>query len=129
MQQHAEKGKRLFWLPGISDEMLLKLYAKSSCLLAPSEGEGFGLPLIEAAQHDIPILARNLPVFREVAGEHAYYFEGKEPADLADAVQAWLALHKDGKAPVSSGLQWLTWDQSARQVMDALIRQQWYRTI
>ncbi|GAB3460233.1 hypothetical protein GCM10027321_19450 [Massilia terrae] len=129
MQNHPEKGKRLFWLAGISDEMLLKLYAKSSCLLAPSEGEGFGLPLIEAAQHDIPILARNLPVFQEVAGEHAYYFEGLAPADLADAVSAWLALHKEGKAPPSSGLPWMTWDHSARQVMSALIGQQWYRSV
>ncbi|MGZ5201023.1 MAG: glycosyltransferase [Telluria sp.] len=129
MQAHPEKGARLFWLPGISDEMLLKLYAKSSALLAPSEGEGFGLPLIEAAQHDIPIVARNLPVFREVAGEHAWYFEGLLPADLADAVEQWLALHKEGKAPVSSGMPWMTWDQSARQVLDALIGQQWYRSV
>jgi glycosyltransferase involved in cell wall biosynthesis len=129
MQAHPEKGKRLFWLPGISDEMLLQLYAKSSALLAPSEGEGFGLPLIEAAQHDIPIVARNLPVFREVAGEHAWYFEGFAPADLADAVERWLALRKEGKAPASSGMPWMTWDQSARQVLDALIGQQWYRSI
>jgi glycosyltransferase involved in cell wall biosynthesis len=129
MEAHPEKGKRLFWLPGISDEMLLKLYAKSSALLAPSEGEGFGLPLIEAAQHDIPIVARNLPVFREVAREHAWYFEGLAPADLADAVERWLALHKEGQAPASSGMPWMTWDQSARQVLDALIRQQWYRSI
>jgi glycosyltransferase involved in cell wall biosynthesis len=129
MEAHTEKGKRLFWLPGISDEMLLKLYSKSSALLAPSEGEGFGLPLIEAAQHAIPIVARSLPVFREVAGDHAWYFEGLAPADLADAVERWLALYKEGKAPVSSGMPWMTWDQSARQVLDALIRQQWYRTI
>jgi glycosyltransferase involved in cell wall biosynthesis len=129
MQAHPEKNKRLFWLPGISDEMLLKLYAKSSALLAPSEGEGFGLPLIEAAQHDIPIVARNLPVFREVAGEHAWYFEGLLPSELADAVECWLGLYKQGKAPVSSGMPWMTWDQSARQVLDAVLRQQWYRSI
>jgi glycosyltransferase involved in cell wall biosynthesis len=129
MANHPEKDKRLFWLAGISDEMLMKLYAGSSALLSPSEGEGFGLPLIEAAQHDIAIIARKLPVFREVAGEHAFYFEGLEPRDLADAINAWLLLNKEGKAPVSSGLPWLTWDQSARQVLDVLIGQQWYRAI
>ncbi|MEH6436548.1 glycosyltransferase [Massilia sp. DD77] len=129
MASHPEKGRRLFWLPGISDEMLLKLYASSSALLAPSEGEGFGLPLIEAAQHGIPILARSLPVFREVAGEHAYYFEGLAPEDLAGAVTRWLALHAEGKAPPSSNMPWLTWDQSAQQVLDALVRQQWYRIL
>ncbi|GAB3412974.1 glycosyltransferase [Massilia agilis] len=129
MASHVEKDKRLFWLAGISDEMLQKLYAGSSALLSPSEGEGFGLPLIEAAQHNIPIIARTLPVFREVAGEHAFYFEGLAPRDLADAVKAWLQLHKEGKAPASTGMPWLTWDKSARQVLDALIGQQWYRSI
>ncbi len=129
MAAHPEKSKRLFWMNGISDEMLLKLYAASSALLSPSEGEGFGLPLIEAAQHGIPIVARSLPVFREVAGEHAYYFDGLAPQDLADAIQAWLLLQREGKAPQSTGMPWLTWDQSARQVLDGLVRQQWYRVL
>ncbi|MEW7849683.1 glycosyltransferase [Massilia aurea] len=129
MAAHPEKSKRLFWLPGISDEMLQKLYAGSSALLAASEGEGFGLPLIEAAQHGIPILARSLPVFREVAGEHAVYFDGLAASDLADAIGGWLALHRDGKAPPSTGMPWLTWDGSAQQALDALVRQRWYQTL
>ena len=129
MAAHPEKSKRLFWLAGISDEMLIKLYANSSALLAPSEGEGFGLPLIEAAQHGIPILARSLPVFREVAGEHAAYFEGLAPQDLADAVNGWLALQRAGTAPPSTGMPWLTWDGSAQQALDALVRQRWYKTL
>ena len=129
MAAHPEKGRRLFWLAGISDEMLQKLYTASSALLAPSEGEGFGLPLIEAAQKGIPILARNLPVFREVAGAHASYFEGLAPHDLADAIKGWLELHRDGKAPPSTGMPWLTWDGSARQVLDALVDQHWYKTL
>ncbi|MBD8541182.1 glycosyltransferase [Oxalobacteraceae sp. CFBP 8761] len=129
MAAHPEKSVRLFWLPGISDEMLLKLYAGSAALLAASEGEGFGLPLIEAAQHGIPILARSLPVFREVAGEYASYFDGLAPSDLADAITAWLALHREGKAPASTGMPWLTWDGSAQQALDALVRQRWYTTL
>jgi glycosyltransferase involved in cell wall biosynthesis len=129
LASHPEKEKRLYWLAGISDEMLLKLYAGSSALLAASEGEGFGLPLIEAAQHDIPIIARNLPVFREVAGEHAYYFDGLAPADLAAALRDWLALEREGRAPQSTGMPWLTWDQSAQQLLGAVVRGRWYREL
>lgn len=129
MAAHPEKSTRLFWMNGISDEMLLKLYDASSALLSPSEGEGFGLPLIEAAQKGIPIIARSLPVFREVAGEHAYYFDGLAPQDLADAIATWLRLQRQGKAPQSTGMPWLTWDQSAQQVLDGLVRQQWYRVL
>lgn len=129
MASHPEKAKRLFWLAGISDEMLLKLYGESAALLASSEGEGFGLPLIEAAQYGIPIIARDLPVFREVAGEHAFYFDGLAAQDLAQAIETWLARRSEGLAPASTAMPWLTWGQSARQVLRSLVRQRWYRVL
>ncbi|TFZ05163.1 glycosyltransferase family 1 protein [Ramlibacter henchirensis] len=117
---HPELGKRLFWLRGISDEYLELIYRNSDCLIAASEGEGFGLPLIEAADHNIPILARDLPVFREVAGEHATYFSGKDPDVLADAIRKWLVALESGSAPGSSGLPRLTWRESALQLLGAI---------
>ena len=123
---HPERGSRLFWLEGISDEYLEKVYAASTCLIAASEGEGFGLPLIEAAQHKLPIIARDIPVFREVAGEHVYYFSGKEPLDLAMAVREWLVLYRSGHHPKSDDMTWLTWKQSAQQLLSAILQEQWY---
>ena len=114
---HPERDRRLFWLKGISDEYLEKVYAASSCLVAASEGEGFGLPLIEAARHRIPILARDIPVFREVAGDHAAYFSGLAPADLAAAVRNWLDLRGEGRHPPSEGMPWKTWEESARRLV------------
>lgn len=116
LQHHPQRGKRLFWLKGISDEYLEKIYTASACLIAASEGEGFGLPLIEAARHKLPIIARGLPVFREVAGEHAVYFDGLHPNDLATAIQEWLSLAAEGAVPPSSAIPWLTWAESAAQL-------------
>jgi glycosyltransferase involved in cell wall biosynthesis len=113
-------GKHLHWLEGISDEYLEKVYKASSALLAASEGEGFGLPLIEAAQHKLPIIARDIPVFREAAGDHAFYFSGKAPEDLAAAIKEWLDLYASGKAPSSDNLPWITWQESAQQLIDVL---------
>ena len=103
LRAHPELGNRLFWLEGISDEFLGQVYAASTCLIAASEGEGFGLPLIEAAQHKLPIIARDIPVFREVAGEHAAYFAGKAPGDLAHCISAWLQLHAAGRHRTFAG--------------------------
>lgn len=125
IEQHAEHGKRLFWLDGISDEMLEEVYRSCRALLAASEGEGFGLPLIEAAQHGLPIIARDIPVFREVAGEHAYYFRGDESQALANALRAWLSL--GDAAPTSTGIAWLTWQQSSRELLDVVLSERWYR--
>jgi glycosyltransferase involved in cell wall biosynthesis len=121
LRVHPELGKRLHWLEGISDEYLEKIYASSTCLIAASEGEGFGLPLIEAAQHKLPIMARDIPVFREVAGEHAYYFKGIEPYVLAATIKDWLALRAKGRAPSSDSMPWLTWAQSTQQLLRQIL--------
>lgn len=117
---HPELGKHLFWLEGISDEYLGKVYAVSTCLIAASEAEGFGLPLIEAAQYKLPIIARDIPVFREVAGEHAFYFSGLEPEDFTEAIQLWLHLYRDGKHPPSNQIHLITWKQSASNLAKIL---------
>lgn len=119
LDTHPENGKRLFCLYRISDEALEEVYKNVSCLLAPSEGEGFGLPLIEAAQHGLPLLVRGIPVFREVAGEFATYFEGNEPKDLADSICQWLGLDA-GERTSSSGMPWLTWKQSTQRLLAEL---------
>lgn len=121
LRKHPELNKRLFWFDGISDEYLEKVYAASTCLVAASYGEGFGLPLIEAAQLGVPIIARDIAVFREVAGNHAYYFDGMTAAGLGQAIRAWLELHKKGLHPASNGMPWLTWKQSASQLIDVVI--------
>lgn len=130
LAQHAEQNDRFFWLQGISDEYLERVYGASSCLLAASLGEGFGLPLIEAAQKGLPIIARDIPVFREVAGEHAFYFDGNEASALASSIVAWIELDKAGRAPSSGHMPWLTWQQSADQlsavVMDGECYEVWH---
>lgn len=121
LRSHPEVGKHLFWLEGISDEYLEKVYAVSACLIAASYGEGFGLPLIEAAQHKLPIIARDIPVFREVAGEHAFYFNAATPDDLAQAIQEWLSLYRRDQHPKSDNMPWLTWKESARRLAEKVL--------
>jgi glycosyltransferase involved in cell wall biosynthesis len=121
LRSHPELDKRLFWLEGITDEYLELIYASADCLIAASEGEGFGLPLIEAAQHKLPIIARDIPVFREVAGEHAYYFSGLEAAILADSIKDWIELNATGNAPQSNTMRWLTWRESCQQLVEKTI--------
>ncbi len=122
IRSHSELHKRLFWLEGISDEYLEKVYEASTCLILASEGEGFGLPLIEAAQHKMPIIARNLPVFKEVAGRNAFYFENKRSSRIiSSTVLEWLELYRLGDYPKSDEMPWLTWRESTRQLLKILI--------
>jgi glycosyltransferase involved in cell wall biosynthesis len=127
MKTHSERKNRLFWLPDATDEMLLTLYRSASALVAASEGEGFGLPLIEAARHGLPIISRELPVFVEIAGAHAHYFKGLKPHDLSQAIQTWIAMSHRGSIPLSTKIPWLNWEQSTQQLLDAVERKNWYR--
>lgn len=122
IRNHSELGNLLFWLDeGISDEYLDMIYSTSSCLIAASYGEGFGLPLIEAAQHNIPIIARDIPVFREVAGKHAFYFNADTADELAQAIQEWISLYNQERHPKSTYIPWITWRESTEQLLNALL--------
>ena len=123
VKNHKELNNRLFWLEGISDEYLEKVYEYSDCLIAASEGEGFGLPLIEAAQKKLPIITRDIPVFKEVAGEFAYYFENSnEPQVLVDCIEKWLEFYKNDKHIKSNNMPWLTWKESTAQLLNCIIK-------
>jgi hypothetical protein len=119
LQHHGQRGRQLFWLDGISDEYLDRVYEQSDVLLAASSGEGFGLPLIEAAQRNLPILARSIPAFIEVAGDTAAYFEGDTPTEMANAIAGWLASKSTGAAPLSTEMSWITWKESAAALLEA----------
>jgi glycosyltransferase involved in cell wall biosynthesis len=121
LRNHVERHSRLLWLESASDEYLEMLYASSSCLIAASEGEGFGLPLIEAAKHQLPVIARDIAVFREVAGEHAFFFNDRSTGDLVKAVRDWLQLFALDQHPGSAGMRWQSWKDSARQLLACII--------
>jgi glycosyltransferase involved in cell wall biosynthesis len=120
LRAHPELGKRLHWMESTSDEYLEKVYAAARCLLVASEGEGFGLPLVEAAHRGLPVLARDLPVFRETGGGGASYFSGTDPEALALAVGEWLELYERGALPDSSTITTLSWAQSTAQLVKSL---------
>ena len=62
------------WLrrPGyVDDAALAALYRHALAVVCPSLHEGFGLPLVESMAAGTPVVASDIPVFREVAGDAA----------------------------------------------------------
>jgi glycosyltransferase involved in cell wall biosynthesis len=120
LSAHPEAGRRLFWLRDVGDADLAWLYGAAAALLMASEGEGFGLPLVEAARLGCPVLTRDIPVFREIAGDHARYFVGREARPLAEAIRALLADRAAGALPDPRGIRPLSWDESVAALRRAL---------
>jgi glycosyltransferase involved in cell wall biosynthesis len=116
LKRHPERDQRLFWLEDVDDAELHALYAGSTALLALSHGEGYGLPLVEAARHGLPVFARDLPVFREVLGDYPCFL----PHDMAawqGVLANWLAARPGRCAPPMLP----DWSDSAR-ALEAIVR-------
>jgi glycosyltransferase involved in cell wall biosynthesis len=62
-------------LSGCSDQELARHLASACALLFPSRAEGYGLPLMEAFGLGVPVIASDLPVFRELAGDVPFYLD------------------------------------------------------
>lgn len=112
VKRHKELGKKLFWLKGISDEYLDLVYDASAAVVVASLEEGFGLPLIEAALHEKPLILRDIPVFNEIAGKNAYYFNAETPRKLRESLEEWLDLYAKNKIPESKNIEYLSWYES-----------------
>jgi glycosyltransferase involved in cell wall biosynthesis len=125
LQRSPELGQRLQWLRGCGDTELRELYSASSGLLMASRHEGFGLPIAEALYAGVPVLARDLPVFREMVGDGIRYFSGDDPQELAAAIRNWVA---DGFVPRAEFPASLTWDSSYRELCDVIFGNRWYKT-
>ena len=108
-----------------SDDHLANWLRHAAALLFPSFVEGFGLPLVEALACGTPVIASNLPVFREIAGDIPDYLD---PLDGMGWMDAIIEYSDPGSQMRNRQLQRIscfvppTWENHFRQV-DELLEQ------
>lgn len=83
---------------GCTDHEMVNYLQHSRALLFPSFTEGYGMPVAEALTLGVPVIASNLPVFREFAGNIPDYI------DVLDE-DAWAALIGDYASDASPARQ------------------------
>lgn len=120
IENHVQKDRNLHWLNNIGDDFLSELYAETNALIVASYAEGFGLPIIEAAQQELPIIARDIPVLREIAGDNAFYFSGNDPDCVYSTLKDWMEMERNGTIPDSRNINWCTWKESTVQLLQQL---------
>ncbi len=84
---------RIHILSDLSDKELVSIYTNASALITPSLMEGYGLVGIEAMMVGTPVIASNIPVFREVYGDKVTYFDSLSATDLVTKIK-FLQNHK-----------------------------------
>lgn len=113
------RRRRYVRLP-IDDALLRCLLRRARGLLVPSLAEGFGLPILEAMAAGCPVICSDIPVFREVTGGHARFFDPRREDQLVAQIQAALddpGGERSRAARAREHIAPFTWDRTARHTL------------
>jgi glycosyltransferase involved in cell wall biosynthesis len=87
-------GNDLLFTGYVAERDLPGLYSGAVCFVYPSYFEGFGLPVVEAMQCGVPVIAGNRTSLPEVAGEAGVLFD---PFDTQALVKALTQVIEDSE--------------------------------
>jgi glycosyltransferase involved in cell wall biosynthesis len=116
-----EKLENIIIKHNVSDEELFTLYTHALAFVSPSLMEGFGLPPLEAMSASCSVLVSDIPSFREVCQESAFYFDPSSKESLKQQLQFVYNLdHKKKEAHIQNGLNRVkefSWKRMAEQTL------------
>lgn len=109
--------KNIHIMSELADSELYTVYNNASALVTPSLMEGYGLVGLEALMLGVPVVASNIPVYREVYGKLVTYFEPKNVNSLVKAIN--VVLKNPKPSPLSLTRTWETVTESIAEVINA----------
>lgn len=116
---------RIIELGRCDDEALAGWIARSRAVLMPSHVEGYGLPVIEALALGAPVIAHNLPVYREIAGNIPLLIDVAEEDAWLEALVEYSgdSARRQQRIAAAAGLVLPAWHDHIRTVEDWLDQQ------
>ena len=79
---------RLVFHDGATDAEYAESLANATALVHASRAEGFGIPLVEAMRLGTPVVVSDIPIFREIGGDAALFFDPDRPESLVGALRS-----------------------------------------
>ncbi|MGB1674935.1 MAG: glycosyltransferase family 4 protein [Miltoncostaeaceae bacterium] len=113
---------RIDLLGHVPASRLAALREGAVAVVVPSLKEGFGLPVLEAMQAGVPVVASDTPALREVGGDAARYEDPFEPTAWADAIaEAWQEpeIRKAASIGGPSRAKQFSWDRTTELILQA----------
>lgn len=116
-------SERVHFIGYVADEDMPALYSLSDLFLFPSLYEGFGIPILEAQQCGVPVLASLGSAMEEVGGSGALYVDPHHEGTIRDGIIQILQDPERTEKMVASGFEnakRFSWDRSA-QLLNEII--------
>ena len=108
-------------LPGyVSDGELVALYRRAAVFAFPSLDEGFGMPVLEAMAHGVPVLTSNASALAEIAGDAAFLVDPYRVNAIAEGLNELLSNQTLREALVERGF-----DRAASFTWEAAVAKTW----
>jgi len=101
----------LRWIKDASDDDLFYEMSRHEVGLLASHVEGLGLPVLEYSNLGLKLVLSDIPVFREIAGDSAYFFDSTSIESLDEAIGKALANKKVSSVPE------VLWKDTAREIL------------
>lgn len=107
----------------VEDADVQSLYLLADALLFASKKEGFGLPLIEATLHRLPVFCSDIPIHREVMGRAAHYLDLEaDPSVLADLIVERLT-RKPSRKTAEKLQERYSWERIYQDYLEPLLNE------
>ena len=116
-------GLRVSESIAMARNVLTRLTASAYALIYPSFFEGFGVPVLEAMECEVPVITSTGSSMQEIAGDAALYADPGNYIELADKM---MHLYKDEMLrasllqKASTVVSQYTWDKTARLLWQAI---------
>lgn len=110
--------KQVVFTGYLSDKELAKKIKSSTALIQPSLSEGFGLTGIEALSLETPLIASNIPVFKEIYQDAAIYFDPKSVSNLVEQIRQIPQLQPT-PAEMQTIVNKYSWDEMTKKTIKA----------
>jgi len=111
------------YLDYVSDEQKEQLLQESSCLVLVSKYEGFGIPLLEGFSYQLPVLASDIPVLKEIGQKACLFVNPQSPQAIADGLEKITQNQELRTKLIQSGIQRLqdfSWQKCIKQTWEIL---------
>lgn len=116
----TQNYKDIFFTDFIPDEQLSWLYTNAEAYIFPSLMEGFGLPGLEAMEHNTAVISSNATCLPEVYGKAAHYFNPTDTSDIARAIDEILSNDDLKQSLIRRGQQQVkkySWQKMAKETL------------